>query len=46
MSMRRRKQVKCTMCTSYRWMGNKKDRHKASELKKLNDAKKQIQDQN
>jgi hypothetical protein len=31
----RKRNPKCTLCTSIRWMGNTKGRHPLSELKQL-----------
>jgi hypothetical protein len=29
-----RRRVRCTLCTKYRWMGNKKDRKRIRDLRK------------
>ncbi len=31
MSQKRRKQVRCTLCTPHRWLGNGKERFKGNE---------------
>lgn len=33
-----KRQVRCTICTKYRWMGNKKEKKRFSELRRLNAA--------
>lgn len=35
MSLKRRKQVRCTMCTHWRWMGNSWHRLRVRDLRKL-----------
>ena len=39
---RGRRHVRCTICTTYRWLGNNKGRFKAKDELKFNDMKEQI----
>lgn len=44
MSMKRRKSVKCTMCTPDRWKGNAKDRLKPKQANQKIEARKEIRE--
>lgn len=47
MARRRRaskRTVRCTICTTHRWLGNNKNRFKAKEQQKKLEAKKEIKD--
>lgn len=33
-----KRQVKCTLCTKYRWMGNSKNRKRVRDLRALQDT--------
>lgn len=42
MSQKRKKQVRCTLCTPFRWLGNAKDRFKSKDFNKIKEMKKEI----
>lgn len=43
MSLKRRRQVRCTLCTPDRWKGNASDRFKHKEAQLRREAKKEVQ---
>lgn len=40
-----RKQVRCTLCTPVRWLGNTKDRRPARDRRALQDSVRQLTDE-
>lgn len=42
MGQKRRKQVRCTLCTSHRWKGNAADRLKLKDAAKLRAMQKEV----
>ena len=44
MSQKRRKQVRCTLCTPHRWLGNGRERFKGRERGRRLDLKRQIRE--
>lgn len=46
MSIKRKKQVRCTLCTPNKWKGNKKDRLKPRQANQKSEAKKEIKNEN
>jgi hypothetical protein len=35
MSIKRKKQVRCTMCSQYKWMGNSKKKKRIRDVRKI-----------